>query len=214
MSRQTEPPCGLLRLQIMRRTVGATIGVSSKSDKIEGEPVTFLEYGATHVAIDIDVFPRQGLTPREFKSLGRSVRRWLDHHQKYNGGIRWYDDEAIDSLLKGEPPRSLGSAINAGGVPAASSANDVGESGIATSTATALATAPSAAATLHEPAVSPGMTSPAARAAASWPSDWVVRLSLVYTSPQRKAIIADARRALPEPLVAGVLVDGRSWEEI
>lgn len=166
------------------------------------------------MAIDIDVFPRQGLTPREFKSLGRSVRRWLDHHQKYNGGIRWYDDEAIDSLLKGEPPRSLGSAINAGSVPAVSNAHDLSESAIATGAATLLATAPSASATLHERAVSPALASPAARAAASWPSDWVVRLSLVYTSPQRKTIIADARRALPEPLVAGVLVDGRSWEEI
>lgn len=169
------------------------------------------------MAIDIDVFPRQGLTPREFKSLGRSVRRWLDHHQKYNGGVRWYDDEAIDSLLKGEPPRSLGSAVGAGaavgGGPTASSANDLSESALATG-ATALAIAPSASATLRESAVSTGMASPAARAAASWPSDWVVRLSLVYTLPQRKTIIADARRALPEPLVAGVLIDGRSWEEI
>lgn len=165
------------------------------------------------MAIDIDVFPRQGLTPREFKSLGRSVRRWLDHHQKYNGGIRWYDDEAIDSLLKGEPPRSLGSAVGAGAAagPAASSANDLSESALAAG-ATALAIAPSA--TLRESAVSTGMASSAARAAASWPSDWVVRLSLVYTLPQRKTIIADARRALPEPLVAGVLIDGRSWEEI
>lgn len=166
------------------------------------------------MAIDIDVFPRQGLTPREFKSLGRSVRRWLDHHQKYNGGIRWYDDEAIDSLLKGEPPRSLGSAVmggEPGGGTVTSSGDDLHESGIGAGPATALAAAPAAAATLP---VSPGAASPAARAAVSWPSDWVVRLSLVYTTPLRKTIIADARRALPEPLVAGVLVDGRSWEEV
>jgi hypothetical protein len=165
------------------------------------------------VAIDIDVFPRQGLTPREFKSLGRSIRRWLDHHQKYNGGIRWYDDEAIDSLLKGEPPRSLASTVSSGGPTSAATA-DADESMLGAGQATALATARPASATFPAAGVSREVASPIVRAAAGWPSDWVVRLSMVYTSPLRKTIIADARRALPEPLVAGVLVDGRSWEDV
>lgn len=138
------------------------------------------------MATDFDVFPRQALTPRDFKALGRAIRRWLDRCQKANDGVRWYDEESLEHLLKGEPPRALTSAVGAGAVAAV--AGDMAQ----------------------EPPAAPTIGSDLV----SHPSDWVIQLRLVCKGGTRRQIIADARRALPTDLVADVLIDGRSWEEV
>lgn len=136
------------------------------------------------MATDFDVFPRQALMPRDFKALGRAIRRWLDRCQKANDGVRWYDEESLEQLLKGEPPRAVASAAVAAG--AVASAGDLPQ----------------------EPSVPTiGSDVPA------HPSDWVIQLRLVCKAGTRRQMIADVRRALPADLVADVLIDGHSWEE-
>lgn len=134
------------------------------------------------MATDFDIFPRQALTPRDFKALGRAIRRWLDRCQKANDGVRWYDEESLEHLLKGEPPRALESAVGAGAVAAVAGVDAQGSAG-----------------TTNE--------------FVSRPSDWIIQLRLLCKGDTRRQIVADARRALPEELVADVLIDGRSWEE-
>lgn len=57
------------------------------------------------MTVNFDIFPRQALTPADFKALGRSIRRWLRLHAKQQGSVRWYDTDSLDDLLKGDPPR-------------------------------------------------------------------------------------------------------------
>lgn len=136
------------------------------------------------MATDFDVFPRQALTPRDFKALGRAIRRWLDRCQKANDGVRWYDEESLEQLLKGEPPRALSSApVGAGAVATADE--------------------------LVQERTGPMIGSDVP----SHPSDWVMQLRLVCKAGTRRQMVADIRRALPAELVADVLIDGRSWEE-
>lgn len=136
------------------------------------------------MATDFDIFPRQALTPRDFKALGRAIRRWLDRCQKANDGVRWYDEESLEHLLKGEPPRALATAVGAGAV--AAMAGDVEEA--------------------HSMA-------PSTSEFVSRPSDWVMQLRLLPKASTRRQTVADVRRALPTELVAEVLIDGRSWDD-
>ncbi len=136
------------------------------------------------MATDFDIFPRQALTPRDFKALGRAIRRWLDRCQKANDGVRWYDEESLERLLKGEPPRALAAVVGSGAVAAVAGG-------------------------LHEPH---SMASSTAEFV-SRPSDWVMQLRLLPKAATRRQIVADVRRALPTDLVAEVLIDGRSWDE-
>src|SRR5215469_2830972 len=58
------------------------------------------------VTVKFDIVPRQALTPADFKSLGRAIRRWLRLHAKQQGSVRWYDTDGLSDLLKGDPVRS------------------------------------------------------------------------------------------------------------
>ncbi len=136
------------------------------------------------MATDFDIFPRQALTPRDFKALGRAIRRWLDRCQKANDGVRWYDEESLEHLLKGEPPRALAAAVGAGAMVAVA-----GDS--------------------HD---TPSMA-PSTSEFVSRPSEWVMQLRLLPKAATRRQMVADVRRALPTDLVAEVLIDGRSWDE-
>ncbi|HQU42185.1 MAG TPA: hypothetical protein PK867_05210 [Pirellulales bacterium] len=61
------------------------------------------------MTVNFDIYPRQALTPADFKALGRSLRRWLRLHVKQQGSVRWYDTDGLEDLLKGGPPRPVAS---------------------------------------------------------------------------------------------------------
>lgn len=59
------------------------------------------------MTVNFDIYPRQALTPADFKALGRSIRRWLRLHAKQQGSVHWYDSDSLGELLKGRPPLAV-----------------------------------------------------------------------------------------------------------
>lgn len=59
------------------------------------------------MTVNFDIYPRQALTPADFKALGRSLRRWLRLHVKQQGSVRWYDTDGLEELIKGRPPQGV-----------------------------------------------------------------------------------------------------------
>ena len=147
------------------------------------------------MTVNFDIVPRQALMPADFKALGRAIRRWLRLHAKQQGSVRWYDTDGLSDLLKGSPVRSL--------LP------EDGESPVALATALA---------------ASPGMGSPALETPAlgsvallDQPEPEAPRpicLSLIYNKDcDHRHVMAAVRRALPNELVADVLIEGLSWDD-
>lgn len=140
------------------------------------------------MTVYVDIFPRQALSPSDFKALGRSIRRWLRLHAKQQGSVHWYDSDSLSELLKGRPPLAVQNAA-AGGIADQNSAEQasamIGGSG---SSATAV---------LDDVEAPPPFG-----------------MDLVYNKIiDERQILGNVRRALSTELVADVRINGRSWDE-
>jgi hypothetical protein len=136
------------------------------------------------VTVNFDIVPRQALTPADFKSLGRTIRRWLRLHAKQQGTVRWYDADALEGLLKGVPPQPSVAED-------ASSSFEPPADGLAVEAA-------SVAVLEHTEASAPRP----------------ICLSLIYNKDcDHRHVMASVRRALATELVADVLIEGRSWDD-
>lgn len=137
------------------------------------------------MTVNFDIYPRQALTPTDFKALGRSIRRWLRLHAKQQGSVHWYDSDSLDELLKGRPPLA---------VPAET--QYIGD--------------------LHQAEAIGGQES--SNTAVLEAVDMVPPpfcMSLVYNKIiENRQVMANVRRALSAELVADVLVNGQTWDDV
>ena len=140
------------------------------------------------MTVYVDIFPRQALSPGDYKALGRSIRRWLRLHAKQQGSVHWYDSDSLAELLKGRPPLAVQAASSPAMAQRSLAENLEGaSSSLGSSSSTAL---------LDEAAPPP------------------FGMDLVYNKIiDERQILANVRRALSTELVAEVLINGRSWDE-
>lgn len=135
------------------------------------------------MTVNFDIYPRQALTPADFKALGRTIRRWLRLHAKQQGSVRWYDADALQGLLKGIPPRPLPSEDAMGAESRAGEELGAGASAVAVLEATETSTRPFCLSLIYN------------------------------KDCDHRHVMASVRRALSTDLVADVLIEGRSWDD-
>jgi hypothetical protein len=136
------------------------------------------------VTVNFDIYPRQALTPADFKALGRYIRRWLRLHAKQQGSVHWYDSDSLDELLKGRPPLAVRDDTQQTNV-----VRKAGTFGGQVSSNTAVLDATD-----------------------SVPPPFC--MSLVYNKIiENRQVMANVRRALSAELAAEVLVNGQSWDD-
>lgn len=136
------------------------------------------------MTVNFDIYPRQALTPADFKALGRSIRRWLRLHAKQQGSVHWYDSDSLDELLKGRPPLAVRDDTQQTTV-----VRKAGTFGGQVSSNTAVLDATD-----------------------SVPPPFC--MSLVYNKIiENRQVMANVRRALSAELAAEVLVNGQSWDD-
>lgn len=135
------------------------------------------------VTVNLDIYPRQALTPADFKALGRTIRRWLRLHAKQQGSMHWYDSNSLAELLKGRPPLSVRSKTHADDVQVADVFTDSRASNTAVLDAVETAPPPFCMSLVYNKII------------------------------EDRQIMANVRRALSAELVADVLIDGLSWDD-
>lgn len=135
------------------------------------------------MTVNFDIYPRQALTPADFKALGRTIRRWLRLHAKQQGSVRWYDADALEGLLKGVPPRPIPSEEAMGSDASAGEGLGTETSNVAVLEATE-----------------------------TIPRPFCLSL-IYNKDCDHRHVMASVRRALSTDLVADVLIEGHSWDD-